>query len=109
MNERLLFHAITAIFSVISWHKLHTLQGDDDDVRFVLDQHAELDFYSASSLKQQSAGLSTGTHYPDSEPTSFSSYSLKFNTVYIFNINVNKNVVVVAIMGFRPTMKKNIL
>jgi len=26
------------------------------EVRFVLDQHAELDFYSASSLKQQSAG-----------------------------------------------------
>jgi len=30
-------------------------QWDDDEVRFVLDQHAELDFYSASSLKQQSA------------------------------------------------------
>jgi predicted alpha/beta hydrolase len=28
--------------------------NDDDDVRFVLDQQAELDFYSASSLKQQS-------------------------------------------------------
>ena len=28
----------------------------DDEVHFVLDQHAELDFYSASSLKQQSAG-----------------------------------------------------
>jgi hypothetical protein len=28
---------------------------DDKEVRFVLDQHAELDFYSASSLKQQSA------------------------------------------------------
>ena len=27
-----------------------------DDVRFVLYQHAELDIYSASSLKQQSAG-----------------------------------------------------
>jgi hypothetical protein len=27
-----------------------------DDVRFELDQHAELDIYSASSLKQQSAG-----------------------------------------------------
>ena len=26
----------------------------NDDVRFVLDQHAELDFHSASSLKQQS-------------------------------------------------------
>ena len=25
-----------------------------DEVRFVLDQHTELDFYSASSLKQQS-------------------------------------------------------
>jgi len=31
-------------------------QWNDDEVRFVLDQHAELDFYSASSLKQQSAG-----------------------------------------------------
>ena len=31
-------------------------QRDDDEVLFVLDQHAELDFYSASSLKQQSAG-----------------------------------------------------
>jgi hypothetical protein len=28
----------------------------DDEVRFVLDQHAELDFYSASLLKQKSAG-----------------------------------------------------
>jgi hypothetical protein len=28
---------------------------DDDDVLFVLDQHAELYFYSASSLKQQFA------------------------------------------------------
>jgi len=27
-----------------------------DEVRFVLDQHADLDFYSASSLKQQSSG-----------------------------------------------------
>ena len=31
-------------------------QWDDDEVRFVLDQHSELDFYSASSLNQQSAG-----------------------------------------------------
>ena len=29
---------------------------DDDDIRFVLDQNTELDFNSASSLKQQSAG-----------------------------------------------------
>jgi len=34
-------------------------QWDDDEIRFVLDQHAELDFY-ASSLKQQSAGRHVG-------------------------------------------------
>jgi hypothetical protein len=31
-------------------------QWDDDEVRFVLEQNAELDFYIASSLKKQSAG-----------------------------------------------------
>jgi hypothetical protein len=35
---------------------LSSIRSDDDDVRFVLDQHAYLDFYSASSLKEQSAG-----------------------------------------------------
>ena len=42
--------------SAISWRKQVNFQWDDDEVRFVLDQHAELDFYSASSLKQQSTG-----------------------------------------------------
>jgi hypothetical protein len=32
----------------------------DDEIHFVLDQHAELDFYSASSLKKQSAGRHIG-------------------------------------------------
>ena len=31
-------------------------QWNDDDVRFVLDQQDYLDLYSASSMKQQSAG-----------------------------------------------------
>jgi hypothetical protein len=39
----------------------HSFQWDDDEVRFVLDQNAELEFYSTSSLKQ----LSTRTHYSD--------------------------------------------
>ena len=43
-------------FSAISWREQVNFQWDDDEVRFVLDQHAELDLYSASSLKQQSAG-----------------------------------------------------
>ena len=33
-----------------------SFQWDDNEVRFVLDQQAELDFYSASSPKQQSTG-----------------------------------------------------
>ena len=42
-------------FSAISCREQVNFEWDDD-VRFVLDQHAELDLYSASSLKQQSAG-----------------------------------------------------
>jgi hypothetical protein len=58
---------------------------DDDDSHFVLDQHAELEFNSASWLRQQSAGrqtcYSTLTHYSDSESTSLCSYL--FNTTYL--------------------------
>ena len=42
--------------SAISWREQVNFQWDYDEVRFVLDQHAELEFYSASSLKQQSVG-----------------------------------------------------
>jgi hypothetical protein len=42
--------------SAISWREQVNFQWNDDEVRFLLDQHAELDFYSASSLKQQSTG-----------------------------------------------------
>jgi len=36
-----------------------------------------MDFYSASSLKQQKINFApTRTHYPDSEPTSVCAYSL---------------------------------
>jgi hypothetical protein len=67
-------------FSAISWREQVNFQQDDDEVRFVLDQHAELDFYSARSLTQQSAGRLTcrftRTHYSDSEPTSLCPFSL---------------------------------
>jgi hypothetical protein len=44
-------------FSAVSWRAQENFQWDDDEIRFVLDQHAEFDFfYSSSSLKQQSAG-----------------------------------------------------
>ena len=45
----IVFIANSAIFQLINF------QSDDNYVWFVLDQHAKLDFYSASSLKQQSA------------------------------------------------------
>jgi hypothetical protein len=43
-------------FSAILRREQENYQWDDDYVRFVLDQHAELDIFSASSLKQQFAG-----------------------------------------------------
>jgi hypothetical protein len=35
-------------FSAISWREQVNFQGDDNDIYFVLDQHAWLDFHSAS-------------------------------------------------------------
>jgi len=43
------------LFNYIMVRK-NDIRWDDDDVNFVLDQRAELDFYSASSVKQQFAG-----------------------------------------------------
>ena len=40
----------------MSWREQVNFQRDDDEVRFLLDQYAELDCYSTSSVKQQSAG-----------------------------------------------------
>ena len=42
-------------FSAIWWQEQVNFQWVDDEVPFVLEQHALLDFDSASSLKQQSA------------------------------------------------------
>jgi len=47
-----LLNAKSAIFQL--YHGENIFQSDDDKVRLVLNQHAKLDFYSASSLKQQS-------------------------------------------------------
>jgi hypothetical protein len=54
VSEWLLFNPNSATFLAISWWEQVNLQWDDDEVHFVLDQHAELDFNSSSSLKQQS-------------------------------------------------------
>jgi hypothetical protein len=51
MSEWLLFH-----FLAVSWREQVNFQWLDDEVCFVLNQHAELDFYSANSLKQQCVG-----------------------------------------------------
>ena len=54
-SEWLLFNAKWEQFFSYIMARTSYIQWNDDDVRFVLDQHAELDFYSASSLNQQSA------------------------------------------------------
>jgi len=56
VSEWLLFNANSVILQLLSWQEKVNFQWDDEEVRFVLDQHAELDFYSASSLKQHSVG-----------------------------------------------------
>jgi hypothetical protein len=45
--------SIILIYTLFYYY--YKLQCNNGDVRFVLDQYAELDFYSASSQKQQSA------------------------------------------------------
>jgi len=54
MREWLLFNTNSAIFHLQNvYHDKNMLHflWDDDDVCFVLDQHAEIDFYSASWTK----------------------------------------------------------
>ena len=68
---------IHQFFSYIMARKKVNFQWDDE-VRFVLDKHAELNFYSASSLKQVRGYTcrSTWKHYTDSEPISLCSFYL---------------------------------
>ena len=68
VREWLLLNATSAIFSTISRREQVNFQWDDDEIRFVLDEHAELNLYSASSLKKDMS--LHWTHYSDSEPTS---------------------------------------
>ena len=52
----MLLNVNSAIFQLYHDENKLIFNEVDDEVRLVLDQHAELDFYSASSLKQQSTG-----------------------------------------------------
>jgi hypothetical protein len=53
MNTEVGFEDLFHIIGFISVNNIF-YASDDNEVSFVLDQHTELDFYSASSLKQQS-------------------------------------------------------
>jgi hypothetical protein len=50
------FTSIQHFLLAISLREQVNFKWDDEEVCFVLDQHTELDFYSAISLKQQSVG-----------------------------------------------------
>ena len=51
----------TQQFFSYRWRERVNFQLDDDEVRFVLDQHAYFDFYSASSLQQLSTDKQVAT------------------------------------------------
>ena len=76
-------------FSNCSWQEQVNFQWDDDEVRFVLDQHAKLDFfYNASSLKQQSSDrhvTPSQTHYTDSDPTQYLLFLLMLRASWRIN------------------------
>ena len=55
------FNAKSAFFPATLWREQVNFQWDDDEARFVLDQNAELNFYSASILKQHPAGRDVAT------------------------------------------------
>ena len=61
-----------------------------DDVSFVLDHHAELDFYGASSLKQQSTGrhvaLTTKLHSLWYVPTMGWTHNLSYSRLNMLTI-----------------------
>ena len=62
MSEWLLFNANSAIFQLYKKREQVNVQWNDDEVRFVLDQHAVLDLHSASTLKQQFASRHVAPH-----------------------------------------------
>ena len=51
MSEWLLFNANSAIVQVYHGENKVNFQWDDDEVRFVLDQYAKLDFYSETTVR----------------------------------------------------------
>ena len=77
---------------------------DDDDICFEK-EHAYLDFYSASSLKQQSMGRHAAPlkkQYPNSKPTSLFSYSLYSMVLPAQGMNLEVSVlIIIPLMWFR--------
>ena len=71
MSEWLLFNANSTILQLFHGRQQINYQWDDDEARFVLDQHTEFDCYSASLLTRQSrVDMSLhSTYYADSEAT----------------------------------------
>jgi hypothetical protein len=56
VSEWLLFNADAANFQLYYGENKLIFNKNNDEVRFVLDLHAEFDFYSDSPLKQRSTG-----------------------------------------------------
>jgi hypothetical protein len=67
------------ILSGISWREQGIFRWLNDNILFVLDEHAYLNLYSAGTPKTEVCGLichSIPTHYSDFEPISLCSFSI---------------------------------
>ena len=69
---------------------LHFNEMIDGDVHFLLDQPAQLNFYSASSLKQQSTGrkLAPLGHYLDSRGVTIHFFHKRYVSRYLICITI---------------------
>jgi hypothetical protein len=92
---------ISSLPNIFTQNVEFNFQWDDDEISFVLDQHAELDLHSASSRKQQSADRYVATlghnysalSHPIFALTMLNNWSFKKISVFIIDIYMEWRVI----------------
>ena len=77
-----------SIFSAISWREQVIFWRVYNDVGFVLDQHDELHFYNASSLKQQSIDIQVASFRHTDMPRDNQSLFLPIIAVHLSEVPI---------------------
>ena len=97
---------LNGTFTAISWWEQVNFQWDDDDDRCVLDQHAELDFDIASSLKQQFVDRHVDPHGHIILIPSQPIFALSPSCCMLSGEATNTNLIVIGLTrtGLKPTI-----